>query len=42
MAENNIFQPIWVDANAPVGWWYTFHDNRAAQYAMANCLSPGG
>lgn len=42
MAFNNFLNPTWVNANAPVGWWYTFGDNRGAQYAMANCLSPDG
>ena len=40
MAFNNAFTPTWLDAGWDIGWWYTFGDNRGAQYAMANCLTP--
>lgn len=40
MAFNNMLNPVWVAANASIGWWYTWGDNRGAQYAMANCKSP--
>jgi hypothetical protein len=40
MAFNNALTPVWINSGATVGWWYTFGDNRGAQYAMANCLSP--
>ncbi len=29
-----------MNAGQPVYWWYTFYDNRGAQYAMANCQTP--
>jgi len=25
-----------------ISWWYNFGDNRGAQYAMANIITPGG
>ncbi|MBV8458466.1 MAG: hypothetical protein JO122_17840 [Acetobacteraceae bacterium] len=34
--------PVWVNSGSSVGWWYTFHDNRGAQYAMANPQTPDG
>jgi hypothetical protein len=40
MAFNNFSNPTWVAAGADVYWWYTFGDNRGAQYAMANCYTP--
>jgi hypothetical protein len=40
VAFNNVGNPIWVDAGGMAYWWYTFDDNRAAQYAMANCKTP--
>jgi hypothetical protein len=40
MAFNNALTPVWVNAGSTVGWWYTFGDNRGAQYAMANCKTP--
>jgi hypothetical protein len=42
MANNNFLSPVWVNAGAPVDWWYTFHDNPGVQYAMANPQSPDG
>jgi hypothetical protein len=42
MAFNNILTPLWCDSGADIYWWYTFGDNRGAQYAMANCLTPDG
>jgi hypothetical protein len=40
MAFNNVLTPTWVDAGQSIYWWYTFGDNRGAQYAMANCRTP--
>jgi hypothetical protein len=40
MSFNDFLNPVWVNAGAPVGWWYNFGDNHGAQYAMANCKSP--
>jgi hypothetical protein len=42
MAFNNVLTPTWVDAGQSIYWWYTFGDNRGAQYAMANCRTPDG
>ncbi len=40
MAFNDALTPIWVNAGSSVSWWYSFGDNRGAQYAMANCKTP--
>ena len=40
MAFNNFSTPVWVNAGSSVGWYYGFGDNRGAQIAMANPLSP--
>lgn len=40
MSSNNVLNPVWVNSGSSIGWWYTYHDNRNAQYAMANCKSP--
>lgn len=42
MSFNNLLAPVWVNAGASVGWWYTFHNNLGAQYAMANVQTPDG
>ncbi len=42
MAFNNTGNPLWVNAGASVGWSYGFGDNRGAQIAMANPLTPNG
>jgi hypothetical protein len=42
MAFNNFLTPAWVNAGSDIYWWYTFNDNRGAQYAMANCKTPDG
>lgn len=40
MAFNDYLTPAWVASGQSIGWWYTFNDNRGAQYAMANPKSP--
>ena len=42
MSFNNFLNPTWVAPGADVFWWYTFGDDRGAQYAMANCKTPDG
>ncbi len=42
MAFNNLGTPTWLAPGKSIFWWYTFGDNRGAQYAMANCKSPDG
>jgi hypothetical protein len=42
MSFNNLLAPVWVNAGASVGWWYTFHNNLGAHYAMANVQTPDG
>jgi hypothetical protein len=41
MAFNNFLTPVWIAPGATQTWWYTFGDNRGAQYAMADVKTPG-
>ena len=41
MAFNNFLQAVWLGPGQSTTWWYTFHDNRGAQYATADVKTPG-
>ena len=40
MSFNDLGSPVWAAPGEDVYWWYTFYDDRGAQYAMANCKTP--
>jgi hypothetical protein len=41
MAFNNFLTPAWIAPGGNSEWWYTFYDNRGAQYATADVKTPG-
>jgi hypothetical protein len=41
MAFNNFLAPVWLGPGGVHYWWYTFGDNRGAQYATADVKTPG-
>ena len=40
MSFNNFLAPVWLAPGGTHWWWYTFGDNRGAQYAMADLKTP--
>jgi len=41
MSFNNFLTPVWLAPGGTHYWWYTFYDNRGAQYATADVKTPG-
>lgn len=41
MSFNNFLTPVWLGPGGTNYWWYTFYDNRGAQYASADVKTPG-
>lgn len=41
MAFNNFGPQTWIAPGEAQFWWYTFFDNRGAQYATADVKTPG-
>jgi hypothetical protein len=42
MSFNNFLTPVWIAPGATQTWWYTFYDNREAQYATADVRTANG
>jgi len=41
MSFNNLLAPVWVNAGASVGWWYTFHNKPGSAVCDGKRADPG-